>query len=78
MASDRHPLLPFHTQDTKIVYLFFPLNASIPLVYTILEAQKWNNLVLSVMPPKAASVVHPWAMVVLETSQFKGPMISKT
>lgn len=42
-------------QDTNIILSFSLLNASLPLVCTILEAHKWNNLVLSIMGPQAAS-----------------------
>lgn len=57
MASNRHPLLPPSSlsllikQDTNIVLSFSLLNARLPLVCTILEAHKWNNLVPSVMAP---------------------------
>lgn len=39
-------------QDAKLVLSFSLLNAGLPLVCTILEAHKWNNLVLSVMAPQ--------------------------
>lgn len=65
-------------QDAKLVLSFSLLNASLPPVCPILEAHKWNNLVLSVMAPQTASAVCPCNLIVLETCHLKGTLIPET
>lgn len=84
MTISRHCPLPSSSlsllikQDTQLVLSFSHLNASFPLVCTILEAHKWNNLVLSVMAPQTTTAVRPCIVIVLETCLLKGTMVSET
>lgn len=70
---------PVETCDSFIMHCPFisPPQCQCSSVSSILEANKWNSLVLLVITPSAVSALCPWSVMVLGTAPLKDCLLQQ-